>query len=530
MSAGLRFGVLGPLEATRDGAPVALGAPRQRIVLALLLAQMPAPVPLGALIDGVWGIAPPESAENALQGYVSALRKVLGRDTIATVGRGYAIQAPDDALDLRRFERGLEAGRGAADAGRAHDAAQALREALELWRGPALADLPEEPAVRLIASRLEDLRLIAIELRVEADLQCGREARLAGELEELVAAHPLRERLRALQMRALYRAGRQADALAAFRRARETLVEELGIEPGAELRELEQAILAQDPALGSATAQPVAPAAAPCVVVGALDAGAVADLGAQVAPLGAGEHELVIVATAPGPEALAEVSRRVRGVRDELEGEGVTARAAAFTSATPGRDLARMSEEQEAALLVVDAPAGLLEDARLLAVLDDAPCDVAIAVGARRVTSGAVLVPFSGAEHDWAAVELGAWLARARGVSLELAGASTGSSGRDASRLLASASLAVQRAFGVAAEPMLVDPSPGALLEATAAAGTVVVGLPERWRSQGLGTTRAALVTRAAAPVLVVRRGLRPGGLTPRDGATRFTWTLAPGA
>ena len=527
MSERPQFGVLGPLEVTRGGEQVQLGGPRQRAVLAVLLAQAPAAVPLGTLVDGVWGNDPPESAESALQGYVSALRKALGRDVIATVGRGYALPCPESDLDLRRFERLVAAGRDAAQSGNAHEAASELRRALDLWRGPALADLADQPAMRLIAARLEELHLVALELRLDADLACGRDAELVGELDELAGSYPLRERLRALQMLALYRAGRQADALAAFRLARETLVDQLGIEPGAELRELERAILAQDPELGSAAVSRTT-ARSRCIVAGALDAAGITSLTVQVAPLGAAGHEVVFVATAPDPDALGALSQRIQQQRAALEASGLEVRAAAFTSVTPGADLARMAEEQEAELLLVDAPGGLLEDARLLAVLDDAPCDVAIVVGDRRPGDGPVLVPFAGAEHDWTAVELGAWLARGRGTSLELAGATTGAAGRDASRLLASASLAVQRAFGVAAEPRLVDPSPAALVEAAGEAGVIVVGLTERWRSEGLGPARTALATRAEAPVLLVRRGLRPGGLSPREGATRFTWTLAP--
>jgi hypothetical protein len=205
----------------------------------------------------------------------------------------------------------------------------------------------------------------------------------------------------------------------------------------------------------------------------------------------------------------------------------VTARTAAFTSVTPGHDFARLAYEQDVELLVVDAPDGLLEDARLLALLDDTPCDVAILVGARAPGAGPVLVPFSGSEHDWAAVELGAWLARAHGRVLQLAGASVGSAGRDASRLLASASLAVQRGLGVTPEPIIVEPSPAALVAVARFAGVVVVGLPDRWRITGLGRTRTALAVEPEVTTVLVRRGLRPGGLAPRDDGTRFTWTIA---
>ena len=221
-----------------------------------------------------------------------------------------------------------------------------------------------------------------------------------------------------------------------------------------------------------------------------------------------------------------DASASLRAHRERLLAEGLAVRAAAFTSLTPGADLARVAREQDAELLLVDAPARLLEDARLLGLLDDAQCDVAVLVGGD-ARPGPVLVPFSGAEHDWAAVELGAWLARSRAAQLVLAGSTAGADGRDASRLLASASLAVQRTLGVHADPLLVEPSPQALVEAGRKAGIVVIGLTDRWRRDGVGRARTALATSPHHPTLLVRRGLRPGGLAPRAARTRFTWTIA---
>jgi hypothetical protein len=226
-------------------------------------------------------------------------------------------------------------------------------------------------------------------------------------------------------------------------------------------------------------------------------------------------------------DALGRVTGALQELGAALGRRGAAVRTAAFTSVTPGNDLARLAAEQDADLLLADAPSGLLEDARLIALLERAPCDVAVVVGDHHPGDGPVLVPFSGAEHDWAAVELGAWLARALERPLRLAGASTGASGRDASRLLASASLALQRALGVQAEPVIVEPSADALVGAARDAGVVAVGLTERWQREGLGRVRTALATHAVAPTLLVRRGLRPGGLAPRTGDTRFTWTIA---
>ena len=231
----MQFRILGPLEVLGDdGLPVPLGGPRPRALLAMLLLQPNRPVSTDQLIDAVWGESPPASAPNALQVHVHALRRALGADRIATRPPGYLLRVDDGELDAQRFERLV--------------AEEKPVEALALWRGPALADLAHEPFARAEAARLDDARLAALEARIAADLERGRHAALTAELEALVAAHPHRERLRAQQMLALYRSGRQADALAAYRDARATL-DELGIEPSAELRSLEQQILRQDPAL-----------------------------------------------------------------------------------------------------------------------------------------------------------------------------------------------------------------------------------------------------------------------------------------
>jgi DNA-binding SARP family transcriptional activator len=524
--------VLGPLEALVDGMPARLGGPRQRALLAVLLVHANEVVPVARLVDEVWAEQPPVTAGNVLQTYVSQLRKVLGRDAIATRGRGYVAAVAEGALDLRVFERRASAGTRALDDGRFGVAAMEFRGALELWRGPALADLADEPCARTVAARLDELRLVALERAIDADLACGRDVELVAELEALVAQHPLHERFRAQQMVALYRCGRQADALEAFQRARGTLVAELGIEPGAALRDVQRSILEQDPALAaprshSSARAPIAddPRRVMTAAFGDSSLPALAALGARLA--GESEREVVIASSVASAAELVEAARRLSDVRDQLGEEGVTARTAAFTSVTPGHDFARLAAEQDVELLVVDAPDGLLEDARLLALLDHAPCDVAILVGARAVRPGPVLVPFSGSAHDWAAVELGAWLARGDGRQLQLAGASIGSEGRDASRLLANASLAVQRGLGIAAEPVIVEPSPPALVMVARAAGVVVVGLPDGWRTAGLGRTRTALAVEPDLTTVLVRRGLRPGGLSPRHEGTRFTWTIA---
>jgi DNA-binding SARP family transcriptional activator len=536
----LEFRLLGPLEVLVDGRAAGLGAPRHRGVLVLLLTQANAVVPAQRLIDELWGDDPPASAPNLIQGAVSHLRKALGKDAIATQGAGYALRVEPQTLDLHRFERLAEEGSLALEDGHFDQAAAALGDALALWRGPALADLVDEDFAQPVAARLEELRLLVVERRLEAELARGRHADVLGEIQGLAREHPLREQVHGLLMLALYRCGRQAEALEAYRSARAGLVEELGISPGPALQELEGRILRQDPELLPEVADGTRPFAlggvAPLrsILVAPFELVRVDALIALAEPLAREpEREIVAVATVAQGEALALVSSELEERRRRLLEHGVAARAAAFTSVTPGADLARLATEHDVDLLLVDAPGGLLEDARVLGLLDQAPCDVGVLAGAGEgPAAGAdapVLVPFGGTSHDWAAVELGAWLARNIGAPLRLAGASEGAEGRDASRLLASASLAVQRAFGVPAEPLLVEPEAEALVAAAAVAAVVVVGLTERWRREGLGPVRTALATRGAAPALLVRRGVRPGGLAPRESDTRFTWTLAAG-
>jgi predicted ATPase/DNA-binding SARP family transcriptional activator len=247
----LNFRVLGPVEALPDGEPAALGAPKQRALLALLLVNRGRVVSADQLVDGLWGEAPPASAVQSLQVYVHGLRRALGTERIETAGRGYRVVIGEEELDLDRFERMLEHSRGALAANRPHDAAEELREALDLWRGPALANLPEEARRAAEAERLEELRLTALELRYEAELACGRHDSVVAELEALTAEHPYREHFLEQRMLALYRCGRQADALDVYRNARRRLAEELGLELGPDLQELERAILRQDPSLAA---------------------------------------------------------------------------------------------------------------------------------------------------------------------------------------------------------------------------------------------------------------------------------------
>jgi WD40 repeat protein/DNA-binding SARP family transcriptional activator len=248
-SRSMQIRVLGHLEASVDDHPVALGGAKQRAVLAMLGLEANRLVSADRLIEGLWGEEPPPSAAKMVQNYVWRLRKVLAADggtEIRTRGRGYELCIDPELVDVARFERLVaEAGR-AATAGQLPDAA---REALRLFRGPPLADLADEPFAATEIRRLEELRETAAELAIDADLSAGRHQEVLGEIEGLLAKHPLRERLHAQRMLALYRCGRQAEALEAFRDARRLLVEEIGVEPGADLRGLHEAVLGHDPSL-----------------------------------------------------------------------------------------------------------------------------------------------------------------------------------------------------------------------------------------------------------------------------------------
>ena len=250
------FRILGPLEVLDEDQPISLGGSKRRAVLALLLLHANETVGADRLIDELWGEQPPATAAKTLQVHVSRLRKELTGDVLVTRGSGYELVVDPEDLDAHRFEARFGEGRSELADGRPEHALAALEDALSLWRGPALADLAYEPFAQPEVARLEDLRAAANEQLIEAKLALGRQAEVIAPLETLIEEHPYRERLRAQLMLALYRADRQADALQAYQNARTRLVEELGIEPGERLRELERAILAQDPALAQPAAAP----------------------------------------------------------------------------------------------------------------------------------------------------------------------------------------------------------------------------------------------------------------------------------
>jgi len=261
------YRILGPLEVSHRGCPIALGGEKQRELLSVLLLHAGEVVSSDRLIEALWGERPPVAAYNALQVHVSRLRKALGGNgadprqidetrsetpsggVLVTRGHGYLLRVEPGELDLDRFRVAVEAGHEALAAGEVERAAELLRAGLELWRGPPLADFINEPFAEPAISELEELRLGAVEDRVEADLALGRQEQLIGELSVLVAENPLRERLRGQLMVALYRCGRQADALAVYRQTSKLFRDELGLDPSPSLQRLERSILGHDSSL-----------------------------------------------------------------------------------------------------------------------------------------------------------------------------------------------------------------------------------------------------------------------------------------
>ena len=348
--------ILGPLEAIVGDGPVALGGRKQRALIARLALDANRTVAVERLVDDLWGEDVPETAVKMVQIAVSRLRKVLPAGVLVTRPPGYAIELEPEALDLARFTSLRGEARAALAVGDPAVAAERGRQALELWRGPALAEFPE-PFAQAEASHLEELRLTCLGDRIEADLALGRHADVVAELEALVARHPLRERVRGQQMLALHRSGRQADALEAFQRFRRKLDEDLGLVPSAELQELNDRILQQDPSLAPA------PGAAPAADASEARAPAPAALRASPLPSrppgGTAERRLltVLVAELPG-ETL-------------VDPEEAHARASAFHAAAGAvvEELGGHTAQQlEAALVAYFGWPRAQEDAPLRAV------------------------------------------------------------------------------------------------------------------------------------------------------------------
>jgi DNA-binding SARP family transcriptional activator len=477
------FLLLGPFEAS-----VAIPGGKPKALLARLLLDTGRVISADTLVESLWD-DPPSSARKLLQAHVSALRKALGPEAIVTRGAGYVLGAATS--DLSRFEELTERAAAERDA---QQRAATLREALDLWRGEPLAEFRAEPFARSAADRLGELRLHALVHRMDAELELGLHERLASELQALVDEEPLREQLRARLMLALYRGGRQADALEVYRKGRRLMVDRLGLEPGPALQELERAILRQDTGLETA---PSDERRGPVVCVGCAPLSLVGPLGREVVIV-----ELTDLAGLPA------AARRV----DVLRSPDV--RTTSFTSGDASADAIRLAGEQEADLLVVAEATP--------ALLSGAPCDVALLhEPAAFEPDGPILAPFGGSRDEWPALELAAWLARAHTLPLRLLGVEATEGRRDASRMLAAASLALQRFAGVAAEPAIVAAGPGGVLSQEGSA--VVASLPRE-----LDPTRRALLDLSTVPVLLVHGGLRPSGLAPERSLTRFSWTAAP--
>ena len=328
----MEYRILGPLEVCDGERSLALGGAKQRSLLAVLLLHRGEVVSSERLIDALWGERPPPTAAKSVQVYVSHLRRVLGDGRLVTRQGGYALEIEAGALDGERFEELVAAGRRLLASDDPRAARDALVQALALWRGPALQDFAYEAFAATDIARLDELRLGALEERLDAELALGRHAELIAELQALVREHPLRERLRGQLMLALYRSGRQAEALESYQEARRILVDELGLEPGHDLRDLEQAILRQDAALGRSGRAPPALlrklprgrwlAAAGAAVVAA------AAVAALVAHGGGTEERAVL-----SPDALGAIdpasgrlmgALHVAGAPDRLAGAGAT--------------------------------------------------------------------------------------------------------------------------------------------------------------------------------------------------------------
>jgi DNA-binding SARP family transcriptional activator len=536
-AAGLEFRLLGPLEVRRNGEQVAVDGPHLRALLAILMLRANTPVSMDRLVDDLWQQEPPRHASNALQALVFRLRRALAPDGAALIVHsavGYMLAVPRSRLDLFRVEDEWVAARAALRDDDPETASRTLAATLDMWRGDPLAEFAGQWFADADRHRLAEIRLAVQCDRFDAKLALGHHQQVLGELGAVVAEHPNQERPLRQLMLALYRSGRQVDALAEYTTARRRLDDDFGLAPGSELQQLELAILRQDPALDLPVAT-VSVASQP-IILWSSSAETLAPMVALTATLAteASGRELLLVRLLGEAEATdlsvavteqAELVHRLRRSR-------IVARSAAFTSTSPGDDLVRLADEQSSVLVLLEVG----DEQQPLSdlhtdVLADCVCDVgllAMRVGKRPSAHAAVLVPFGGNDHDWTALEIGCWLARASNAPLRLLGVSSGRDGaRDASRTLASASLAMQRSYGIVAEAEIVPPGADGILERTAGARALVIGLSFRRGMHGLGSVRGTLLARSACPVALVRRGRRPGGFAPARAVTRFTWSLS---
>jgi DNA-binding SARP family transcriptional activator len=512
----LSLGVLGRLEVVRDGRAVRLVGKPAALLVSLLIRRNDV-VSTDRLLDELWAERAPKSARKLLQAYVSEVRKAVGPERVQTFPTGYLLDVAEDELDLARFERLLRDAQRLRERGDTDRALALLDEALELWRGTPLADIRDEPFARAAAERLDDLHVHALELRFDVLLARGEDDALVPELEALADRHPFRERLRGQLMVALYRSGRQADALARYRACRETLVRSLGLEPSPTLRRLHEAILQQDPSLD---VEATTPRTVSLLIAGGVEALALLEPVARLRG-----RELLLVQPV---RELDELESAVHGLgqeRDRLAATGLQVRTAAFSSQKPAHDIARLTDRASVELaLVAVAGETLLQLDALAPLLQSPACDVALLVETELDPAGGpVVVAFGGGDNDWAALELGLALAQAHETSLVLAGGSR--NGADASRALAAASLAVQRVARIETRPLVLPSGSAGLRGAADGATALLLGLPDDWRERGLGPARAELIAAPPAPTAIVRRGFQVGKLGPESSFTRFTWS-----
>ena len=488
----MEFRILGPLEVVEDDRPIALGGPKQRVLLALLLLTPNRPVSVDRLVDVLWSGDPPATAANALQYHVSQLRKALPAGTaIVTQEPGYAIRLEPEQLDLFRFERLVAEAEGADPS----DASRLLSEALDLWRGEPLAELADDVLSQAERQRLEAGRLSALERRLDAELAVGNHAQLVPELEALVRTHPLHEGLVGALMRALYGAGRQADALEVYRTTHQTFDTELGIEPSPSLRDLERAILRQDPDL-SLEQPPSGHQRSIVVLIG--EESRVTGLLEIAEALAAGSgRELILVRVVHGSDELAAATASLAEQRAAVAARGIPCRVAAFTAAEAGGEAAVLATEQAADLVLSEALQLPLGDGPLsepfASLLELTPCDVGLLTAGTGVSDGPVVTPFGGVEHDWSAIELAARLAASLGTTLRLLGteADLTLGRRDASRLLARASLLVQQVVGNRHRAVSDPAGRGRRDRSGSGCAHARDRLSDRWREEGIGRSEA---------------------------------------